>query len=92
MDMITGLLLALAPRTPKAANDINPEGQKFPPNLRKTPPAKSNVVRSIKIVAVAMAVCGLALIGFGNTSWSFDPATGLKIQTASSVTTRLVGV
>ena len=80
--MITGLLFALAPRTPKAANDTNPEGQKFPPVARKTLPTKSTVVGSIKIVAIIMAGTGLALIGVGNSTWSFDPATGLNVQTA----------
>jgi hypothetical protein len=90
--MITGLLLALAPRTPKAANDVDEEGQKFPPRVRKSLPPKSNAVRNIKIVAVVMAISGVALIGASNTTWSFDPATGLQIQTASSNITRLVGV
>lgn len=87
--MITGLLLALAPRTPIAANDTTSEGHKFPPQPRKRVAATGSVVRAIKTVAVAMTVTGLALIGYGTSNWSFDPVSGLKIQTASISFTHL---
>lgn len=84
--MITGLLFTLAQRQAPA------EGRSFPGKSlsAKTgtskqaliPSSGDVVVKLARTSGVILALVGLALLGVGGVEWSFDPATGLNIQTA----------
>ena len=84
--MITGLLFTLTQR-PTAT-----EGQAFP-NKTARSEAKSTqnkgpagaadtVVKLARISGLALALVGFMLMGVGGVEWSFDPASGLNVQTA----------
>ena len=84
--MITGLLFTLAQRQAPA------EGRPFPGKTLAPKPSNSKlalipsggdvVVKLAQTSGVILALVGLALLGVGGVEWSFDPATGLNIQTA----------
>jgi hypothetical protein len=84
--MITGLLFTLAQRQAPA------EGRAFPskalqakaaaPKLALIPTSGDIVVKLARTSGAVLALVGLLLLGVGGAEWSFDPATGLNIQTA----------
>jgi hypothetical protein len=94
--MITGLLFTLAQKNPVAANDTSTEGRHFPPKppKRVKAPIKApvNVVRLTQVVSVFLAVLGVGLLGLSTLNWSFDPASGLNLQTAGLHFTLPMGV
>jgi len=94
--MITGLLFTLAQRQAPA------EGRPFPsktvaaPTSGATRPVNASggdaIVKLARSSGIVLALIGLALLGAGGVEWSFDPATGLNIQTAVVSFTLPVGV
>ena len=84
--MITGLLFTLAQRQAPA------EGRPFPvkaanasgtgANRSLTPASGDIVVKLARTSGFVLALVGLVLLGAGGVEWSFDPASGLNIQTA----------
>ena len=84
--MVTGLLFTLAQRR------IGTEGRSFPNQALASKPTTLSVVpkngggetmlKITKATGVILGLTGLALFAIGGVEWSFDPALGLKIQTA----------
>ena len=84
--MITGLLFTLTQG--RAAT----EGHTFPNKAARSEakskqtkgPARAadTVVKLARVSGLALALVGLMLMGVGGVEWSFDPASGLNIQTA----------
>jgi hypothetical protein len=95
--MISGLLFSLAQRAPVAANDRSAEdrsaeGRHFPPAPVKKVKAPADLVRLTQTISVILTALGLCLLLIGTSDWSFNPAQGLKVQTAVLSFTLPVGV
>jgi hypothetical protein len=94
--MITGLLFTLAQKPLVVANDSGAEGRPFPRSAMEK--AKKAKARAGTLVAVAttislvFAIAGAALLAGASSTWFFDPASGLHIQTAGLNFTLSLGV
>jgi hypothetical protein len=80
--MITGLLFTLAARAERQAVEKTGEGNPFPQPPPPKPEPQNDVVKVAHVAAGALTLTGLALLGIGGLDWTFDPAIGLKVQTA----------
>jgi hypothetical protein len=93
--MITGLLFTLAQKPLVPANDRHFEGRTFPKSV--TPKAKKRLSGDTILVATAgtvslvLALAGAVLLMAAFSTWSFDPAGGLHVQTAGLTFTLFSG-
>jgi hypothetical protein len=94
--MITGLLFTLAQKPLEPANDSNAEGRSFPRSTAekaKRIKARTNVLAvSAATISLLLAIAGTGLLAAASSTWFFDPASGLHVQTAGLTFTLQLGV
>jgi hypothetical protein len=93
--MITGLLFTLAQKPLVPANDLCAQGRPFPksvtPKAKKRPSGDTVLVATAGTISLVLALAGAALLMAAFSTWSFDPAGGLNVQTAGLTFTLFSG-